>query len=53
LFSERNEPSPVAVSPRRMKISEKLATKVRAGGTTLRQSASSSSAAETPVTAER
>ncbi len=53
LFSERNEPRPVAVRPSRMKIAEKLATKVSAGGTTLRQSASSSSAAETPVTAER
>ena len=53
LFSSRKEPRPVAVSPSRMKIVEKLATKSRLGPSTRRQSASSSSAAETPVTAER
>jgi len=53
LLSERKEPRPVAVSPSRMKIAEKLPTKIRLGPTTRRQSASSSSAAETPVTAER
>ena len=31
LFSERKEPRPVAVSPSRMKIAEKLATKIRRG----------------------
>ena len=46
-------PSPVAVSPSRMKIAEKLATKSRLGPSTRRQPALSSSAAETPVTAER
>ena len=53
LWSWRVEPRPVAVSPSRMKIAEKLATKSRLGPSTRRQSASSSSAAETPVTAER
>src|ERR1700759_4318248 len=33
LFEERKEPSPVAVSPSRMKIDEKLATKIRLGPT--------------------
>ena len=46
-------PSPVAVSPRMMKIAEKLATKIRLGGRTFLQPASSISPAETPVTAER
>ena len=36
-----------------MKIAEKLPTKSRLGTSTRRQPASSSSAAETPVTAER
>ena len=31
LFEERKEPRPVAVSPSRMKIAEKLATKIRRG----------------------
>ena len=53
LFSSKKEPRPVAVSPRTMKIAEKLATKSRLGPSTRRQPASSSSAAETPVTAER
>ena len=45
--------SPTAVSPRRMKITEKLAMKTRAGGTTVRQPPFSRSAAATPVTADR
>ena len=53
LWSCRVEPRPVAVSPSRMKIAEKLATKSRLGPSTRRQPASSSSAAETPLTAER
>ena len=53
LWSCRIEPRPVAVRPRRMKIAEKLATKSRLGPSTRRQPASSSSSAETPVTAER
>ena len=44
---------PVAESPRMMKIVEKLAMKISDGGITVRQSASSISAAATPVTAER
>ncbi len=52
-WSWRVEPSPVAVSPRAMKIAEKLATKRRLGPRTRRQLALSSSPAETPVTAER
>ena len=42
-----------AVSDDRNSIAGKLATKISAGPRTRRQSASSSSAAETPVTAER
>ena len=53
LFSSRAMPSPVAVSPSRMKIAEKLATKRRLGPRTRRQPALSSSAADTPVTADR
>ena len=52
-LSRRKEPRPVAVRPRKMKIAEKLATKSRLGTSTRRQPASSSSAAETPLTAER
>ena len=37
LLWERKEPSPVAVSPSRMKIEEKLATKISEGGTTLKK----------------
>ena len=36
-----------------MKMAEKLATKMRLGGSTFRQPARSISLAETPVTAER
>ena len=46
-------PIPVAPSPSRMKIAEKLETKSRLGTITRRQSAFSRSAAATPVTAER
>ncbi len=46
-------PRPVAVRPRMMKMAEKLATKMRLGGSTFRQPACSISLAETPVTAER
>ena len=46
-------PIPVAVSPRRMKMVEKLATKSRLGTRTRRHSARSSSPTATPLTAER
>jgi hypothetical protein len=52
-FSWSVLPSPVAVSPRRMKIAEKLATKRSAGRRTRRHPASSMSSGATPLTAER
>ena len=53
LLSLKKEPRPVAVSPRTMKIAEKLATKSRLGPRTRRQPALSRSSGETPLTAER
>jgi hypothetical protein len=47
------EPRPVAVGPRRMKIVEKLAMNSRLGPSTRHTGARSSSAADTPVTADR
>jgi hypothetical protein len=47
------EPTPVAVSPSRMKIVEKLAMNSRLGPSTRQTGARSSSVEDTPVTADR
>ena len=48
-----HEPMPVAVRPRRMKIAEKVPTKIRLGTSTRLVSASSMSAGVTPAMALR
>jgi hypothetical protein len=52
-FSRSVCPSPVAVTPRRMKIAEKAAMKSRLGTSTRRQPAPSISPGSRPATAER
>ena len=52
-LSRSVEPTPVAVSPRTMKMAEKLAMNRRLGPSTRRAGARSSSVGDTPVTADR